>query len=119
MNIEHAISEIILMVPELKKEMKKVGTEKNAFVVIGIFTKHIKYFVENKFSERYSKSLSLMNIIHKKGDSCLRNAVEQIFIYSLDLLLFSCDTSEKKSFIKGIPKDLYMVYIHQISRSAL
>lgn len=119
MNIEQTISAIISVVPESEAEMKKAESDKNAYTIIKIFTAHIKYFIEDKSNKRYRKSLSLMNTIYQKGDSPLQRAVEQIFIYSLDLLLFCCGPRQRKSFISWIPIDLYTVYISQISRSCL
>lgn len=119
MNIEQAISAIATVIPESEKEMTRARETKNSLAVIHIFTDYINSFVEKQMDDKLFKSISLMERIHEKGDWALHNAVEQIFVYSIDLLIAKSSGHQREELVSRMPIGLYTAYINQIYRSTI
>lgn len=119
MNHTEAIQEIIKVAPESKEEFQEVYKTKNSFMVINVFTKHIKNLIGKGDIKILLKSLNKMNELYKKGDQSLRDAIENVFIYSLDGLTFSCTNAYKNLIFSKIPKDLCRVYLKQVYKSGI
>lgn len=119
MNHTEAISEIIKVVPESKEEFKEVYKTKNSFMVINVFTRQIRNLIGSQETKILIKSFNKMNDLYRKGDSALRNAVENVFIYSLDSLTFSCNENYKKLIFSKIPIGLHQVYLRQVYKSGI
>ena len=67
MNHTEAIQEIIKVAPESKEEFQEVYKTKNSFMVINVFTKHIKNLIGKGDIKILLKSLNKMNELYKKG----------------------------------------------------
>lgn len=119
MNHTVAIKEIIKVVPECEIEFQEVDKTKNSFMVIKVFTKHIKSFIGKGDIKILLKSLNKMNDLYTKGDPSLRNAIENVFIYSLDSLTFPCKNTYKTLIFSKIPKDLNRAYLKQVYKSGI
>lgn len=119
MNHTEAIQEIIKIAPESKKDFEESYKTKNSFLVINVFTKHIKNLIGKGEINILVKSLRKMNDLYKKGDQSMKNAIENVFIYSLDSLTFSCTNTYKNLIFSKIPKDLSKVYFKQVYKSGI
>jgi len=119
MNHTEAILEIIEVIPESKAEFEEVYKTKNSFMVINVFTRQIRNLIKKGETKILLRSLDKMNELYQKGDSALKNAVENVFVYSLDSLTFSCKPSYKNLIFSKIPSRLHQVYLHQIYKSGL
>ena len=95
MNHTEAIQEIIKVVPESKEEFDEVYKTKNSFMVINVFTRQIRNLVRRGETTILITSFEKMNELYQKGDQALKNAVENVFVYSLDSLTFSCNHTYK------------------------
>jgi len=60
-----------------------------------------------------------MNEIYRKGDQTMKNAVESIFIYSLDRITFNCENAYKNLIFEKIPLGLQKAYLRQVYKSGL
>jgi len=119
MNHTEAIQEIIKVVPESEEDFKETYKTKNSFMVINVFTKQIQKLIQRKDKIVLINCLNKMNEIYRKGDQTLKNAVESIFIYSLDSLTFSCDRAYKNLIFEKIPLGLQKAYLRQVYKSGL
>ncbi len=119
MNHTEAIQEIIKVVPESEEDFKETYKTKNSFMVINVFTKQIQKLIHRKDKIVLISCLNKMNEIYRKGDQTLKNAVESIFIYSLDSLTFSCDRVYKNLIFEKIPLGLQKAYLRQVYKSGL
>jgi len=93
MNHIEAIQEIIKVAPESEEEFKEPYKTKNPFMVINVFTRQIRKRIYKRDHKSIIGCLHKMNELYKKGDQALKNAVESVFIYSLDSLTMRCDTA--------------------------
>ena len=60
-----------------------------------------------------------MNDLYEKGDAALKNAVENVFIYSLDSLTFSCKAVRRQEIFSMLSLSLNKKYLHQVYKSGL
>ena len=119
MNHTEAIQEIIKVVPESEEEFKETYKTGNSFMVINVFTKQIRRLIRNEDKNTLVSCLKKMNEIYAKGDQTLKNAVESIFVYSLDSLTFTCNKTYKNLIFKKIPADLQKAYLRQVYKSGM
>ena len=61
--------------------------------------------------------MTLMGKLYEKGDSLVRNAVENIFIYSFSTLMCNCNIVEWRMVQSFMPSDLYAIFIEQVLKS--
>lgn len=119
MNHTEAMQEILKVVPETEEEFKDTFRTRNSFMVINVFTKQIRKLIRKKDQKVLVICLNKMDEMYKKGDQALRNAIESVFIYSLDSLTFTCDKAYKNLIFEKIPLPLKNAYLHQIYKSGI
>lgn len=61
--------------------------------------------------------LNLAEKIYLKGDAMVKNAVENIFIFSFSSMMAFCDIVEWRIVQSYMPSRLYQLYIQQVLRS--
>lgn len=118
MNHTEAIQEIIKVLPETDHEFNEAYKTKTSFMVINVFTKQIKGLILKKDSEALSVCLQKMNDLYLKGDHALCNAVETVFVFSLDSLTFCCDKDYRRIIFDQLSTDLYSAYLQQVYASS-
>jgi len=119
MNQYEAAHEIVTVMPDASKEIAAAMNMKNPFVVVRLFTRHIQKLVEIHNETMVEKCLKVMDKIYDRGDALLRNAVENVFIFSFDSVLSGCDRTERRKVLSIMPMGLYTVYINQIYKSGI
>ena len=120
MDHTEAIHEIIKVLTETNQEFNEMYKTKTSFMVINVFTKQIKQIKQiiiKKDSEVLSACLQKMNDLYLKGDQTLRNAVETVFVFSLDSLTFCCDKNYRQIIFNQLPSELHNAYVHQVYTS--
>lgn len=100
MNHTEAMQEILKVIPESEEEFKDTFRTRNSFMVINVFTKQIRRLIRKKDQKVLITCLYKMGEMYKKGDKTLKNAIESVFIYSLDSLTFTCDKAYKNLILK-------------------
>lgn len=119
MNHTDAIAEIIEVIPQCQEEFKEKYRTNNSFMVISTFTKQIKTLVKENNQKLLRNSIEKMNQLYERGDAALKNAIENIFVFSLDSLTFSCDTNCRKLVFEGISTTLSKKYLNQVYKSGI
>ncbi len=119
MNYKEAIPEIIKVAPDSEAEFREIYKTRNSFMVINVFTKQIRKLITIKDQTVLFNCLSKMNDIYRRGDQTLKNAIESVFVYALDSMVFHCDSAYKKLIFQKIPVGLQKVYFRQVYKSGL
>lgn len=119
MNHTDAIAEIIEAIPQFQEEFQEKYRTNNSFMVISTFTKQIKILVKENNQKLLRNSIEKMNQLYEKGDTALKNAIENIFVFSLDSLTFSCDTNCRKLVFESISTSLSKKYFSQVYKSGI
>jgi len=119
MNKYEAADEIATLIPAAQDEIFKAVAIKHPYLLIGVFTVHIQRLIEAHNQAMVERCFRIMEKIHYKGDNLLKVAVENIFVFSLDRIVASCNASEKKLLMSKIPIGLYTAYVNQIYKSGI
>ncbi|MBD3904060.1 hypothetical protein NAL32_05575 [Chryseobacterium sp. Ch-15] len=119
MNHTDAVREIVKIIPESQEEFKESYKTKTPFMVISVFTKQIKKLIKNNDQKILMKSITKMNLLYNKGDQALKNAIENIFIYSLDSLTFCCEPGYKDLIFAKMSPSLQNNYLRQVYKSGI
>lgn len=119
MNQYEAAYEIVTIIPESNNEISKAMGKKNPFAIVRIFTRHIQKLVESHNEVMVRRCLKIMDKIYDKGDVLLKHAVENVFVYSFDTVMSTCDRTERKMIMGIMPMGLYTAYINQIYKSGI
>jgi hypothetical protein len=113
MNYSEAVQEITEIIPDFENDLTE-STPGNPYTVIRTFTDCIKSMIRQNDRNILFKSLQKMDKIYTEGDTALKNAVEGIFIYSLDNFTSFCSREYRKLIFSHISKDLQQIYSKQI-----
>lgn len=119
MNQLEAAREITTVIPEAAAEISGAGALKSPFTLIRIITGHTRKMVVQHNEIMVRKCLKLMDKIYTKGDRAVKNAVENVFIFSLDHILSACNAPERKQLFRKVPINLYSAYIKQVYKSGI
>jgi len=119
MNQLEAAREITTVLPETAAELSGAQTLKSPFALIRVITSHTRKMVVQHNELMIEKCLKLVDRIYRKGDLAIKNAIENVFIFSLDNILFSCTAAERNRVFSKIPINLYTGYVKQIYKSGI
>lgn len=119
MNHTEAVAEIIKVIPETKEEFQESYKTKSPYMVINVFTRQIKKLIRDNDQKILLRSIRKMNQLYNKGDQALKNAIENIFIYSLDSFTFSSEPAYKKMIFDKMSLSLQNNYLHQVYKSGI
>lgn len=111
MNYLQAVQEITEVVPDFETELKE---NTNSYSVIRTFTERIKNMIRQNDSNLLLKSLQKMDKIYTDGDTALKNAIENTFIYSLDNFTAFCSKEDRNMIFSHISSTLKSSYSRQI-----
>lgn len=113
MNYSEAVQEITEIIPDFESDLTKDASQ-NSYRVIRTFTDRIKSMVRQNDRNILFKCLSKMDKIYTDGDIALKNAVEGVFIYSLDNFTAFCTGEYRKVIFSHLSKELQQSYSRQI-----
>ena len=113
MNYSEAVQEITEVIPDFENELTK-NIPQNPYHVIRNFTEHIKNMVRQNDRNILFKSLQKMDKIYTNGDTGLKNAIEGIFVYSLDNFTVFCGREYRKMIFSQLSRELQQTYTRQI-----
>lgn len=119
MNQYEVADEIATEIPDIKTEISRVINLKNPFALIRIITRHTRKMVEQHNELMTEKCMKLIDKIYTKGDIIIKHAIENVFIFSLDSIVFSCTITERKHVFSKVPITLYTAYVKQVYKSGI
>jgi len=98
--------------PRLKMQTKDIY---KSMQTLADYTKRMA--LEHDFEE-VKKCMSLVERIYDKGNTLVKNAVENIFIFSFSSMRLLCNIVEWRMVQSIMPSSLYTLYMHQVLRSS-
>lgn len=117
MNQYEAVAELADEFPELKKELSHVSILGNAHQAMHLLLHHTREMIRKRNFAQVSKCMRLAERIHARGNSALKNAVENTYVYSFSMLQAQCNRTEWRIVKAGMPIVLFSIYIRQIIQS--
>ncbi|MEC3874339.1 DUF7674 family protein [Chryseobacterium salviniae] len=119
MNYQDAIAEINLALPSCENAFKEAYKANNSFMVISTFTRQIRNLIQDQNQRILKDALQKMNELYDKGDTALKNAIENVFVYALDSMTFSCGSERRKLVFSLLSAGLNTKYLQQVYKTGL
>jgi hypothetical protein len=105
--------------PEIKPSLK------NSFDTLNVYKsiQCLVNFTKEKFIQHdiqaVKKCLSAAEYIYAKGNRLVKNAIENVFVYSLSSLLNLGNKEERQQVRSFMPLHLYTAYVQQVLKPGL
>ena len=100
--------------PQLKREFTPGCHVYDAVQVLTDYTKRMA--LQHNFKE-VKVCMSLIEKLYGKGDTLVKNAVENIFVFSFSSMRLLCNIVEWRMVQSIMPSTLYTLYMQQVLRS--
>ena len=105
--------------PAIKEELKENGILGNVNAAMQVLVRYTRKMIYLHDLAAVVKCIRLADKIYDKGNTIVKNAVENVFVYSFSGLRTCCDQLEWKSVQSKMLVTLYSLYVKQIYRSGL
>jgi hypothetical protein len=105
-------------IPAIKDEItsKTIG---NANAVMLILSRYTKKMINLHDLPAIVKCMNVVDKIYNKGNTIVKNAVENVFIYSFSSIRTCCNKAEWSLIQAKMPMTLYSIYVRQIYKSGI
>lgn len=100
--------------PEMKTTLKNTYATLNVFKAIQCLVNYTKQKLVQHDIPAVKNCLYVAEYIYSKGNKLVKNAIENVFIYSFSSLLNMGTSDEKKQLQSCMPLHLYTAYVHQV-----
>jgi hypothetical protein len=108
---------IAVKLPQVKQDLRRPGKETSIYQSIQVLTDYTKRMaIEHNF-KMVEKCMALVEKIYDKGNSIVRNAVENVFIFSFSSIMTIFNIVEWRIVQSYMPSRLYSLYVQQCLRS--
>lgn len=105
--------------PEISKELGTVAPSGNIFKALQCLAGYTRRMISLHHYDSVRKSFALAGKIYDHGNAVVKNAVENVFVYSFSSMMNRCEDRELKLVHAMIPLSLYSVYVKQILKSGI
>jgi hypothetical protein len=103
--------------PQVKNDLSPKGVALTAYQSIQVLTDYTKRMAFEHNFNMVQKCMTLVQHIYEKGNTLVKNAVENIFVYSFSTMLSRCNSVEWRIVQSYMPSELYSLYVHQVLKS--
>jgi len=91
---------------------------RNVYDIVRHMLKYTKSQVIKHNLNAAGKCMALAEQLYNKGNNAIKNAIENVFVYSFSHAFFQ-DENEKKEVMAIVPPSLYKLYKQQVINSHL
>jgi len=104
--------------PEIGNELKTVPSS-NVFKTLQCLAGYTRRMIAVHNYGAVRRSFTLAEKIYNHGNTVVRNAVENVFVYSFSAMLNRCEEKEVPAIHAMMPLSLYSVYVRQVLKSGI
>ena len=102
---------------DLRTTLRTAGKEAGMYQSLGALTDYTKRMaIEHNF-KMVEKCMALVEKIYDTGNTLVKNAVENVFIFSFSSIMAICNIIEWRIVQSYMPPCLYTLYVQQVLRS--
>lgn len=101
--------------PQLKEDL---GTTRSLYQSIQVLTDYTKRMALAHDFKTVARCMALVTKIYNKGNTLVRDAIENVFVYSFSSMMSACNPVEWRITQSYMPSELYTVYMRQVLRSS-
>lgn len=103
--------------PQIGGDLTGRRTSLTVYQSIQVLTDYTKRMALSHDFKMVAKCMAIVTKLYRKGDSLVRNAIENVFIYSFSSMMSTCNTVEWRITQSYMPAELYAVFIEQVLKS--
>ena len=103
--------------PQVKKDLSHPGGPLTAYQSMQVLTDYTKRMALEHDFKMVEKCMGLVETLYLKGNSLVKNAVENVFIFSFSSIMSRCNIVEWRMVQSYMPTDLYTLYVQQVLKS--
>lgn len=119
MNQNEAVVAVCTALPEVTDSITNEGARSNPFALVRIITRYTRKMAAQHNELMLEQCLQLVDRIYTRGAHTIKNAIENIFIFSLDNILYPCSPGERSRAFSKVPVNLYTSYVNQVYKSGI
>ena len=94
---------IVDEIPEIREEIIEASPKLNVFNSIQCLTNYTKSQIQKHDFRKVKKCFSLAEKIYDKGNTLVKIAIENVFVFSFSSLMFSCSREERNKLLAIMP----------------
>jgi hypothetical protein len=103
--------------PQIKNDLSRNGTPSSVYQSIQVLTDYTwRMALEHDF-KMVRQCMSLVENIYVKGNELVKNAIENVFVFSFSTIMSRCNAVEWRIVQSYMPSDLYTLYVRQVMKS--
>ncbi len=110
---------LIKELPEIEKDLKNVYPSLNVFKSLQCFANFTRDKVVAHDFKIVKKCFSIIDNIYIQGDTAVKNAIENVFVFSLSFIMLGCTKQERGHLQSIMPLSLHTAYVNQILKSGI
>ncbi len=101
-------------IPEISEKISQ-DKKNSVYKIMNILIVFMRTNIEIHNFKAVKRCLKIADKLYSKGNGLVRNAIENVFVYSFTNI-FQAYPAEKKKLLAAIPITLYSLYIAQLYR---
>jgi len=110
---------LVAELPEIAKDLKAFSPTINIFKSIQCLTNFTRNKVIRHDLKAVKKCFAVAEDIYVKGNTLVKDAIENVFVYSFSSLMNQCDNEERKQVQAIMPIILHTAYVQQVLKSGI
>jgi hypothetical protein len=103
--------------PQIKKDLSGESGQPSAYQSIQVLTDYTKRMALKHDFSMVKKCMLVVEKVYEQGNNQVKNAVENIFIFSLSSMMTLCNIVEWRIVLSYMPAGLYSLYVQQVLKS--
>ena len=103
--------------PQIGRDLRSAGREVSIFQSMQVLTDYTKRMALEHDFRMVEKCMDLVEKIYAKGNTLVKNAVENVFIFSFSSIMAQCNIVEWRIVQSYMPSCLYNLYMQQVLHS--
>ncbi len=99
--------------PEMAADLLKAGNKNTPYEIMNSLTTFTNRNIQEHNYTTVKRCFVVADKLYSKGNGAVKNAVENVFMFSLTSMLM-CNAVDKKKVLAIIPVTLYSLYMSQL-----
>ena len=105
--------------PEIERDLKTCSPTLNIFKSIQCLANYTRSKLILHDLKAVKRCLAVADEVYVKGNSLVKMAIENVFVYSFSSFINLCSKDERKQLQAIMPLDLHTVYVQQVLTSGI
>jgi len=105
--------------PEISQDLKKFSPTINIFKCVQCLANYTKRKLVEHDLVALKKCFAIADEVYVQGNALVKDAIENVFVYSFSSLMNLCSADDKKKLQAIMPICLHTAYVQQILRSKI